>query len=69
MGSGVINIDENQQLQATVQYYKNESDGKHNLYLGKDFSAVKGKGEAYNSGKLNSDHLSGTKRHILNLQY
>lgn len=69
MGAGVINIDDNQQLQATVQYYKSESDGKHGLYLGKDFAAVKGQGEAHNSGKLNSDRLPGTERHMLNLQY
>ncbi|MDV5226533.1 TonB-dependent siderophore receptor [Providencia rettgeri] len=69
MGAGVINIDDNQQLQATVQYYKSESDGKHGLYLGKDFAAVKGQGEAYNSSKLNSDRLPGTERHMLNLQY
>lgn len=69
MGAGVINIDDNQQLQATVQYYKSESDGKHGLYLGKDFAAVKGQGEAHNSDKLNSDRLPGTERHMLNLQY
>ncbi len=69
MASGTIKIDEKQQVQAVYQHYKSESDGKHGLYLGKDFSAVKGQGEAYNSSKLSSDRLPGTERNLLNLQY
>lgn len=69
MGTGTLNIDENQQLQLTTQYYKSESDGQHGLYLGKNFSAVTGSAEAYNSGNLNSDRLPGTERHLINLQY
>ncbi|MGK3126973.1 TonB-dependent siderophore receptor [Candidatus Pantoea formicae] len=69
MGTGTINIDENQQLQLTTQYFKSESDGKHGLYLGENFSAVTGSGNAYNSGNLNSDRLPGTERHLINLQY
>ncbi|EJD6041771.1 TonB-dependent siderophore receptor [Providencia rettgeri] len=69
MASGTINVDEKQQIQAVYQHYKSESDGKHGLYLGKDFSAVKGQSDAYNSGKLNSDRLPGTERNLLNLQY
>lgn len=42
MGTGTLNIDDHQQLQLTTQYYKSESDGKHGLYLGKNFSAVTG---------------------------
>ena len=69
MGTGTLNIDENQQLQLTTQYFKSESDGKHGLYLGENFSAVTGSGNAYNSGNLNSDRLPGTERHLINLQY
>ena len=69
MGTGTLNIDENQQLQLTTQYFKSESDGKHGLYLGENFSAVTGSGNAYNSGNLNSDRLPGSERHLINLQY
>ncbi len=69
MGTGTLNIDENQQLQLTTQYFKSESDGKHGLYLGENFSAVTGSGNAYNAGNLNSDRLPGTERHLINLQY
>lgn len=69
MGTGTINIDDHQQLQLTTQYYKSESDGKHGLYLGQDFSAVTGDGNAFNSGHLNADRLPGTERHLINLQY
>ncbi|WP_312140325.1 TonB-dependent siderophore receptor [Pantoea septica] len=69
MGTGTLNIDENQQLQLTTQYFKSESDGKHGLYLGENFSAVTGAGRAYNSGNLDSDRLPGTERHLINLQY
>lgn len=69
MGTGTLNIDDNQQLQLTTQYYKSESDGKHGLYLGENFSAVTGSGDAYNSANLNSDRLPGTERHLINLQY
>ncbi|WP_455818181.1 TonB-dependent siderophore receptor [Pseudomonas cerasi] len=69
MGTGTLDIDENQQLQLTTQYFKSESDGKHGLYLGQNFSAVTGSGEAYNSGNLDSDRLPGTERHLINLQY
>lgn len=69
MGTGTLNIDDHQQLQLTTQYYKSESDGKHGLFLGENFSAVTGEGKAYNSGNLNSDRLPGTERHLINLQY
>lgn len=69
MGTGTLNIDEHQQLQLTTQYFKSESDGKHGLYLGENFSAVTGSGNAYNAGNLNSDRLPGTERHLINLQY
>ena len=69
MGTGTLNIDENQQLQLTTQYFKSESDGKHGLYLGENFSAVTGSGSAYNSGNLDSDRLPGTERHLINVQY
>ncbi|MDE1188100.1 MAG: TonB-dependent siderophore receptor [Pantoea sp.] len=69
MGTGTLNIDDHQQLQLTTQYYKSESDGKHGLYLGENFSAVTGSGNAYNSGNLDSDRLPGTERHLINLQY
>lgn len=69
MGTGTLNIDESQQLQLTTQYFKSESDGRHGLYLGKNFSAVTGSGRAYNSGNLDSDRLPGTERHLINLQY
>lgn len=69
MGTGTLNIDESQQLQLTTQYFKSESDGRHGLYLGENFSAVTGSGRAYNSGNLDSDRLPGTERHLINLQY
>ncbi|MDT0176541.1 TonB-dependent siderophore receptor [Enterobacter sp. BRE11] len=69
MGTGTLNIDENQQLQLTTQYFKSESDGRHGLYLGEDFSAVTGSGSAYNAGNLDSDRLPGTERHLINVQY
>ncbi|ATA21690.1 iron complex outermembrane receptor protein [Gibbsiella quercinecans] len=69
MGTGTINIDEHQQLQLTAQYYKSESDGKHGLFLGENFAAVTGDGNAYNAGNLNSDRIPGTERHLINLQY
>ena len=43
MGTGTINIDDHQQLQLTTQYFNSESDGKHGLYLGQNFSAVTGR--------------------------
>lgn len=69
MGTGTLNIDESQQLQLTTQYFKSESDGRHGLYLGENYSAVTGSGRAYNSGNLDSDRLPGTERHLINLQY
>ncbi|PHM48026.1 TonB-dependent siderophore receptor [Xenorhabdus miraniensis] len=69
MGTGTLSIDERQQLQLTTQYYKSESDGKHGIYLGKDFAAVTGKAAAYNASGLNSDRIPGTKRHLISLQY
>lgn len=69
MGTGTINIDDHQQLQLTTQYFNSESDGKHGLYLGQNFSAVTGSGQAYNSGNLDSDRIPGTERHLINLQY
>ncbi len=69
MGTGTLNIDEHQQLQLTTQYYKSESDGKHGLYLGENFSAVTGSGNAYNKNNLDSDRIPGTERHLINLQY
>lgn len=69
MGTGTLNIDENQQLQLTTQYFKSESDGRHGLYLGENFSAVTGSGSAYNAGNLDSDRLPGTERHLINVQY
>lgn len=69
MGTGTLNIDESQQLQLTTQYFKSESDGRHGLYLGENFSAVTGSGRAYNSDNLDSDRLPGTERHLINLQY
>lgn len=58
MGTGTLNIDDHQQLQLTTQYYKSESDGKHGLYLGKNFSAVTGDAIAcYNKGNLDSNAL------------
>lgn len=69
MGTGTLNIDDRQQLQLTTQYYKSESDGKHGLYLGENFSAVTGSGNAYNKNNLDSDRIPGTERHLINLQY
>lgn len=69
MGTGTLNIDDHQQLQVTTQYYKSESDGKHGLYLGENFSAVTGYGNAYNKNNLDSDRIPGTERHLINLQY
>lgn len=69
MGTGMLDIDDHQQIQLTTQYYKSESDGKHGLYLGENFSAVTGQGKAYNSGNLDADRLPGTERHLINLQY
>jgi iron complex outermembrane receptor protein len=69
MGTGTLNIDAHQQLQLTTQYYKSESDGKHGLYLGENFSAVTGSGNAYNKNNLDSDRIPGTERHLINLQY
>ncbi len=69
MGTGTLNIDDHQQLQLTTQYYKSESDGKHGLYLGENFSAVTGSGKAYNKNNLDSDRIPGTERHLINLQY
>ena len=69
MGTGTLNIDDHQQLQLTTQYYKSESDGKHGLYLGENFSAVTGSGDAYNKNNLDSDRIPGTERHLINLQY
>ena len=69
MGTGTLNIDDHQQLQLTTQYYKSESDGKHGLYLGENFSAVTGSGNAYNNNNLDSDRIPGTERHLINLQY
>ncbi|WP_312226888.1 TonB-dependent siderophore receptor [Pseudescherichia sp.] len=69
MGTGTLNIDDHQQLQLTTQYYKSESDGKHGLYLGENFAAVTGSGNAYNKNNLDSDRIPGTERHLINLQY
>ncbi len=69
MGTGTLNIDDHQQLQLTTQYYKSESDGKHGLFLGENFSAVTGDGNAYNKNNLDSDRIPGTERHLINLQY
>lgn len=69
MGTGTLNIDDHQQLQLTTQYYKSQSDGKHGLYLGENFSAVTGSGNAYNKNNLDSDRIPGTERHLINLQY
>lgn len=69
MGTGTLNIDDHQQLQLTTQYYKSESDGKHGLYLGENFSAVTGSSNAYNKNNLDSDRIPGTERHLINLQY
>lgn len=69
MGTGTLNIDAHQQLQLTTQYYKSESDGKHGLYLGENFSAVTDSGNAYNKNNLDSDRIPGTERHLINLQY
>lgn len=69
MGTGTLNIDEHQQLQLTTQYFNSESDGKHGLWLGENFSAVTGKGTAANRGGLKSDRIPGTERHLINLQY
>ena len=69
MGTGTLNIDDHQQVQLTTQYYTSESDGKHGLYLGENFSAVTGSGNAYNKNNLDSDRIPGTERHLINLQY
>ncbi|CNI22317.1 TonB-dependent siderophore receptor [Yersinia mollaretii] len=69
MGSGTFNIDDHQQLQLTAQYFNSESDGKHGLFLGDNFSAVTGNGQASNSSNLHSDRIPGTERHLINLQY
>ncbi|MBD2793669.1 TonB-dependent siderophore receptor [Xenorhabdus sp. 42] len=69
MGTGTLNIDEHQQLQLTTQYYKSKADGKHGINLGKDFSAVLGKGSAHNASGLDSDRVPGTTRHLISLQY
>jgi len=69
MGTGTIKIDDHQQLQLTTQYFNSESDGNHGLYLGQNFSAVTGNGQARNAGNLNSDRIPGSERHLINLQY
>ncbi|MFE8117782.1 TonB-dependent siderophore receptor [Brenneria goodwinii] len=69
MGTGTLNIDENQHLQLVTQYYHSEGDGKHGLYLGENFSAVTGNGQAYNSDDLHSDRIPGTERQLISLQY
>ncbi len=69
MGTGTINIDDHQQLQLTTQYFKSQSDGKHGVFLGENFSAVTDNGEAYNKDNLDADRLPGTERHLINLQY
>jgi iron complex outermembrane recepter protein len=69
LGTGTFNLDDHQQLQLTTQYFNSESDGKHGLYLGENFTAVTGTGQASNSANLNADRIPGTERHLINLQY
>ncbi|HAZ54723.1 MAG TPA: TonB-dependent siderophore receptor, partial [Franconibacter helveticus] len=69
MGTGTLDIDEHQQLQLTTQFYKSQSDGEHGLFLGENFSAVTGQGQARNGSNLDSDRIPGTERHLINLQY
>lgn len=69
MGTGTYKIDDHQQLDLTTQYYKSEADDKHGLYLGENFSAVKGTTSAYNSSGLDSDRIPGTERYLASLQY
>jgi len=69
MGTGTLNIDEDQQLQLVTQYYKSQGDDDHGLYLGKNFSAVTGTGSAYTSKGLDSDRIPGTERHLVSMQY
>ncbi|OON37031.1 ligand-gated channel protein [Izhakiella australiensis] len=69
MATGSLKIDEHQQIALTSQYYKSQSDGRHGLFLGENFSAVTGNASAYNKGNLDSDRLPGTERHLINLTY
>ncbi|MGP2460991.1 TonB-dependent siderophore receptor [Pantoea ananatis] len=69
MGTGTLEIDDHQQLQLVTQYYKSQGDDDYGLYLGRNFSAVTGNGNAYTSKGLNSDRIPGTERHLVSLQY
>lgn len=69
MGTGTLNIDDTQQLQLVSQYYKSQGDDEHGLFLGKNFSAVTGRGAAYTSKGLDSDRIPGTERHLISMQY
>ncbi|WP_213716307.1 MULTISPECIES: ferric aerobactin receptor IutA [Cedecea] len=69
MGTGTLNIDENQQLQLVTQYYKSQGDDDYGLDLGKNFSAISGASTPYVSKGLNSDRVPGTERHLISMQY
>lgn len=69
MGTGTLNIDDHQQLQAITQYYKSQGDDDYGLNLGNNFTAITGATQPYTSKGLNSDRIPGTERHLINLQY
>ena len=69
MGTGMIELDDNRQLQLVTQYYKSQGDDDYGLDLGENMSAVTGNGKAYTSSGLNSDRIPGTERHLISLQY
>lgn len=69
MGTGTLNIDENQQVQLITQYYKSQGDDDYGLNLGEDFSAISGVSTPYVRKGLNSDRIPGTERHLISMLY
>ena len=69
MGTGTLDIDDHQQLQLIAQYYKSQGDDDYGLYLGENFSAIGGGGQAYARKGLQSDRIPGTERHLISMQY
>lgn len=60
----------NATLSAMVQFYNNESDGDHGLYMGENFSGVTSDASLLESRKgLNADRSPKTDRTLLNLSY
>ena len=60
----------NATLSAMVQFYNNESDGDHGLYMGENFSGVTSDASLLESRKgLNADRSPKTDRTLLNLNY